>query len=266
MSSSIIASSSLQVALEVLLRNDFSALDLPIDPTDPLWDRIEKDFHLTLGQLSALRNYVKNNNLCNPPSPGNNLSSAVTTTGDVSALPSEGKRSRRRKKVVEGSKAGGSTLLSGTTCSTMMPQQKAAVLSPKLEVKPSVVDFSRMSFEDFEAMDGEVLKVIDLTTTSVVANKKASSIADLSHDDEEEPDTKRFKLGTSSPHVALPQRIKEEAILDFMYADRTDLLDTILLSAGVTEEQYVQFPIDDRFINPECSSDDLLDPSKCIYL
>ncbi len=80
MSSSIIASSSLQVALEVLLRNDFSALDLPIDPTDPLWDRIEKDLHLTLGQLSALRNYVKNNSFRNPPSPGNNLSSAVTTT------------------------------------------------------------------------------------------------------------------------------------------------------------------------------------------
>ena len=54
--------SSLQSALEVLSRNasgnEFSALDLPIDPTDPLWERIEKDFQLTLGQLSALRNYV----------------------------------------------------------------------------------------------------------------------------------------------------------------------------------------------------------------
>ena len=33
--------SSLQSALEVLLRNEFSALDLPIDPTDTLWERIE---------------------------------------------------------------------------------------------------------------------------------------------------------------------------------------------------------------------------------
>jgi hypothetical protein len=147
----------------------------------------------------------------------------------------------------------------------MQPQHKAAVSSPKLEVKPSVVDFSRMSFEDFEAMDGEVLKVIDLTTSSVGANKKAPSIEDLSHDEEVVPVAKRLKSGISS-YVALPQRIKEDSILDFMYEDKTDLLETILLSAGVTEEQFVQFPIDDRFINPERSSDDPLEPSKCINL
>jgi hypothetical protein len=100
-------------------------------------------------------------------------------------------------------------------------------------------------------MDGEVLKVIDLTTSSVVANKKAPSIEDLSHHDEEEvPDAKRLKSGISS-YVALPHRIKEDSIFDFMYEDKTDLQETILLSAVVTEEQYVQFPIDDRFINPE---------------
>ena len=97
MSSSFIASSSLQSALEVLLRNDFSALDLPIDSTDPLWERIEKDFHLTLGQFSALRNYVKNNNCCIPASPGSNV---VATSGNVAAQPSKTKRSRGPKKAV----------------------------------------------------------------------------------------------------------------------------------------------------------------------
>lgn len=101
MSSSFIASSSLQSALEVLLRNDFSALDLPIDPTDPLWERIEKDFHLTLGQFSSLRNYVKTNSCCIPSSPGSNFSSAVTTSGNVAAQPSKAKRSRGPKKAVE---------------------------------------------------------------------------------------------------------------------------------------------------------------------
>jgi len=173
MSSSLIASSSLQSALEVLLRNDFSALDLPIDPTDPLWERIEKDFHLTLGQFSALRNYVKNNSGCIPPSPAaSNFSSAVTTSGNFAAQPSEAKRGRRRKKAGEGNKeAGGSSLLRSTTSSTMAPPQQTTI-SPKLDVvvKPSVVDFSRMSFEDFEAMDGEVLKVIDLTTSKSEQN------------------------------------------------------------------------------------------------
>ena len=243
MSSSFIASSSLQSALEVLLRNDFSALDLPIDPTDPLWERIEKDFNLTLGQFSSLRNYVKNNSCCIPSSPGSNFISAVTTSGNVAAQPSKAKRSRGPKKAVK------SSLLSSTTSSTVAPQQQTTV-SPKVEVvKPSVVDFSRMSFEDFESMDGEVLKVIDLTFSNT--------------EQEEEPDAKRLKTGTSS-YVVVPQRIKEVAILEFLYEDRSDRLETILQSAGVTEEQYVQFPIDDRFINPERSSDDYTELSKCI--
>jgi hypothetical protein len=102
-------------------------LDLPIDPTDPLWERIEKDFHLTLGQFSALRNYVKNNSGCIPPSPASNFSSAVTiaTSGNFAAQPSEAKRGRRRKKAGEGNKeAGGSSLLRSTTSSTMAPPQQ----------------------------------------------------------------------------------------------------------------------------------------------
>ena len=65
----VIATSSLQSALDKLLQNDFSALDLPIDPTDSMWERLEKDFQLTLGQLSALRNYVKTSSISITHSP-----------------------------------------------------------------------------------------------------------------------------------------------------------------------------------------------------
>ena len=49
-----ITTSSLQSALDVLARHDFSALDLPIDPTDSLWERLEKDFQFTLGQSRSI--------------------------------------------------------------------------------------------------------------------------------------------------------------------------------------------------------------------
>jgi hypothetical protein len=118
-----------------------------------------------------------------------------------------------------------------------------------------------MSFEDFEAMDGEVLKVIDLTTS-----KSEQIFPPLQYDvvavdlyQEEEPDAKRLKTD-------IPQRSKEDAILEFLYEDKSNRLETILQSAGVTEEQYVQFPMDECFINPERSSDDITEPSKCIYM
>jgi uracil-DNA glycosylase len=75
-----------------------------------------------------------------------------------------------------------------------------------------------------------------------------------------------LKTGTSSYYVVVPQRIKEDALLNFVYEDRSDRLEKILRSAGVTEEQYVQFPIDDRFVNPERSSDDITELSKCMYM
>ena len=51
--------SSLQSALDILTLHEFSPLDLPLDLKDSLWDRLEKDYKLTLGQFSALRNFVK---------------------------------------------------------------------------------------------------------------------------------------------------------------------------------------------------------------
>ena len=88
----VIATSSLQSALDKLLQNDFSALDLPIDPTDSMWERLEKDFQLTLGQLSALRNYVKTSSISITHSP----TSSALPTGKV-VPPPETTRSRRRK-------------------------------------------------------------------------------------------------------------------------------------------------------------------------
>jgi len=63
--------SFLQSALDVLTLHDFSPLDLPLDLKDSLWDRLEKDYQLTLGQLSALRNFVKSRDV---------VAAATTTT------------------------------------------------------------------------------------------------------------------------------------------------------------------------------------------
>ena len=56
----------------------------------------------------------------------------------------------------------------------------------------------------------------------------------------------------SSLHSALEvveQHVKEEAILNFIYEDKSDRLERILLTAGVAEEQYVQFPVDDHSLS-----------------
>ena len=89
-SSSNFPTSSLQSALDVLLRNEFSPLDLPIDPTDLLWERLEKDFQLTLGQLSALRNYVKSQSIPHSPT-------TTSKSGLVAATVSEAKHPKKRK-------------------------------------------------------------------------------------------------------------------------------------------------------------------------
>ena len=90
----VITTSSLQSALDVLLRHEFSALDLPIDPTDSMWERLEKDFHLTLGQLSALRNYVKSRSIAQSPT---TTSSSSLSTGQVAPPPPDTKRPNKRK-------------------------------------------------------------------------------------------------------------------------------------------------------------------------
>ena len=84
----------MQSALDVLLRHEFSALDLPIDPTDSLWERLEKDFQLTLGQLSALRNYVKSRSIAQSPTTN---SSSSLSTGQVAPPPPDSKRPNKRK-------------------------------------------------------------------------------------------------------------------------------------------------------------------------
>ena len=90
----VITTSSLQSALDVLLRHEFSALDLPIDPTDSMWERLEKDFQLTLGQLSALRNYVKSRSIAQSPT---TTSSSSLSTGQVAPPPPDTKRPNKRK-------------------------------------------------------------------------------------------------------------------------------------------------------------------------
>ena len=91
----VITTSSLQSALHVLLRHEFSALDLPIDQTDSMWERLEKDFQLTLGQLSALRNYViKSRSIAQSPT---TTSSSSLSTGQVAPPPPDSKRPNKRK-------------------------------------------------------------------------------------------------------------------------------------------------------------------------
>ena len=92
----MITTSSLQSALHVLLRHEYSALDLPIDQTDSMWERLEKDFQLTLGQLlSALRNYViKSRSIAQSPT---TTSSSSLSTGQVAPPPPDTKRPNKRK-------------------------------------------------------------------------------------------------------------------------------------------------------------------------
>ena len=60
--------SALSAALEILATNQFSEDDLPRKISSPIWARIEKDFSLTLGQLSALQNLVESKNVASPVS------------------------------------------------------------------------------------------------------------------------------------------------------------------------------------------------------
>ena len=132
-----------------------------------------------------------------------------------------------------------------------------------IEEKPAVKDFSKMSFADFEALDANVIDLTTSTTTSYAAEESlqydVNSFVAEEHDDVQ-------MLKTGGPIIVVEQHDKEEAILNFMYQDKSDRLERILLSAGVVEEQYVQFPVDDRFINPKRPDDDLNDPSKCKWL
>jgi hypothetical protein len=90
--------SSLQSALDILTLHEFSPLDLPLDLKDSLWDRLEKDYKLTLGQFSALRNFVKSRDVA---------AAAATTTTTCMLNPSSAspppaasannKRTRSRK-------------------------------------------------------------------------------------------------------------------------------------------------------------------------
>ena len=81
----------------MLLRNEFSPLDLPIDPTDLLWERLEKDFQLTLGQLSALRNYVKSQSI--PHSPTTTSKSGLVVAAPVSEAAKHPKKRKNSRKV-----------------------------------------------------------------------------------------------------------------------------------------------------------------------
>ena len=58
--------SALQSALGILLRNNFSAEDLPLDVNNPQWLRLEKEFQLSFGQTCALQNFAqKRDKNCN---------------------------------------------------------------------------------------------------------------------------------------------------------------------------------------------------------
>jgi hypothetical protein len=129
--------------------------------------------------------------------------------------------------------------------------------------------------------------LIDLTHS----NTSSSSTGPISVDDPQnvvesmaEPyqNVKKFKTESSSsssstPPPSLPhssvvpisppvveQSVKEEVILEFIYKDQSDVVEAILFNAGVREEQYVQFPMDARFVNPEHSDDDPTAHSKCM--
>lgn len=49
-------SQSLETAKEALHKNNFPFDDLPNDRIDPLWDKIQTEFSLSLAQVSALKN------------------------------------------------------------------------------------------------------------------------------------------------------------------------------------------------------------------
>jgi hypothetical protein len=118
-----------------------------------------------------------------------------------------------------------------------------------------------MSLSDFEAREEH----IDLTRL------------DFSH----LPSTKKSSLQTASSSITafnsvkkmkmenlplLEQHEKEKAILEFINEDRSGKVEMILRNAGVIEEQYVQFPFNELYVNPARLDLDLDDPSRCKYI
>ena len=89
--------SSLQSALDVLTLHDFSPLDLPLDLKDSLWDRLEKDYKLTLGQLSALRNLVKSRDVAAATTTTTCMLNPSSSASPPPAASANNKRTRSRK-------------------------------------------------------------------------------------------------------------------------------------------------------------------------
>ena len=79
-----------------------------------MWERLEKDFQLTLGhQLKALRNYVKSRSIAQSPTTTN---SSSLSTGQVAPPPPDSKRPNKRKN---NRKKGGEEKLASTSGRTI---------------------------------------------------------------------------------------------------------------------------------------------------
>ena len=89
--------SSLQSALDILTLHEFSPLDLPLDLKDSLWDRLEKDYKLTLGQLSALRNFVKSHDVAGAATTNTTCMLNPSSASPPPAASANNKRTRSRK-------------------------------------------------------------------------------------------------------------------------------------------------------------------------
>ena len=121
----MINTSSLQSALDVFLRHEISALDLPIDPTDSMWERLEKDLKLTLGQISALRNYVKSRSIITPIATSSSLSSGGEVAVTISSPPTKCGRPRKIRHKKEGEEK-----LAATASAVVVLPNKAAPTLP----------------------------------------------------------------------------------------------------------------------------------------
>ena len=121
------------------------------------------------------------------------------------------------------------------------------------QVATTVIDYSKMSFDDFESSD-----VIDLTRLDATHHHTGC-------DSSVQPVFKKMKTKKTRPvPVVLPQHLKEEQeILDFLNSDRSGKVETILRNAGVFEEQWIQFPFNELYVNPAYSDLDPLDPERC---
>ena len=108
-----------------------------------------------------------------------------------------------------------------------------------------------MSFDDFESSE-----VIDLTRFDATHHHTGC-------DSSVQPVYKKMKTKTPPVPVVLPQHLKEQAILEFLNSDRSGKVETILRNAGVFEEQWIQFPFNELYVNPAYSDLDPLDPERC---